>query len=144
MGWKCCWRKQQAFNSAAPRGLRNVERQNPPQPPATPSYTPFFPSGALMWELSSGSVSGVVWPFHLQWYNQDCVAVVLELYGSFINCVGSLLPLLLHFGQIKLFFKWAEITRWHGHYNKGASRCLDQRTILDMQCSSRFTVGSAS
>lgn len=69
-----------------------------------PPHTPlFFPRGALMWELSSGSVSGVVWPFHLQWYNQDCVAVVLELYGSFINCVGSLLPLLLHFGQIKLF-----------------------------------------
>lgn len=27
---------------------------------------------------------------------------VYELYRSFINCVGSLLPLLLHFGEIKV------------------------------------------
>lgn len=82
--------------------------------------TPFFWRDALMWELSSGSVSGVVWPFLLQCYNQDCVAFVFELYGSFINCVGSLLPLLLHFGEMKFFqMSW-------DHF---LARLLQQRNI---------------
>lgn len=123
MGWKCCRRKQQAFNGAAPRGLRNVERQNPrlPPPPTPPLFLERCINVRTLERLGlrcclafSATVVQTGTVLLLSWSFTDLLSSVWEVYS---HCFYTLV-------RLRFYFKWAEITSWHGYFYTGASRCL--------------------
>lgn len=110
----------------------NVERQ------------PLCWRSALVRELSSSTGWGDVWPFQLQLYKKDCVALftifmalLLSVWEDYSHSFYTLVRLKLE--------EWAEIIFWHDYFNKQGpaawTNSLVGSIFSPIQCSSGFTEG---
>lgn len=104
------WRKQQAFNSAAPRGLRNVERPNPPNPPFLERCINVRTLKRFGLRCCLAFSATVVQPGLCCFCFLCFMALLSTVWEVYSHCFYTLVRL--------GFFKWAEITSWHSYFRQ--------------------------
>lgn len=114
-GLECHWRKQ-GFNSTGTERAQKCREAAPLSETCTCERTLKQHRLSLCLAFSATVV------------RKGLSGFVYELYRPSINCVGSLLPLLLHFGEIKVGrMSWDHSLAWAPQ--RGVSCCLDKHSV---------------